>query len=114
MITLGNLNEVKAELEEIVRGRENYVYAVPADADDCVYFDPASKAPSCIVGHLIARHGVTYDDVTAVRYNCNIYTSVAGLRGEDIVDASDDVVDYLNRVQSAQDVRIPWGEAIQQ
>jgi hypothetical protein len=46
---------VIADLEAIVRGREDYVYR--RDHATCVYREK-DGSPSCIVGHVLARHSL--------------------------------------------------------
>ena len=48
--------DVLAELREIIKFREGYVYKAPEDGV-CVNFYMGE--PSCLVGHWLAMHGVT-------------------------------------------------------
>jgi hypothetical protein len=50
--------DVLAELREIIKGREDYVYEAPENGT-CVYFDFDDGEPSCLVGHWLFMHGIT-------------------------------------------------------
>jgi len=102
------------DVQEIIKGREDYVYVNPfgkkaggEDGLNCYYFDPNNGQPSCIVGHVFAKHGVTFEDVGVMNDNCimdAIY--VAG------IDLDYQTRYFLEAIQERQDSGVPWGESV--
>ncbi len=101
------------DVEEIIKGREDYIYVNPFGQEanlknqiDCMYFDPETTQPSCIVGHVFAKHGLTLEDISEANDNC-------------IMDAADygnmniqpTARLFLEEIQRNQDVGVPWGLA---
>lgn len=76
----------------------------------CVNFHDGE--PSCIVGHLLAMHGVTEEDLT-VRdgTNLNVVTAKT-LVQMGLLDVSEDALGLLMLVQSRQDRGTPWALAV--
>jgi hypothetical protein len=114
MITL-TYEQAVADLQAVVEGREDFVYtplqlAVHVDTPFpiCAYFDPETAAPSCGIGHVLARHGLTYDDLGYL----NIETNVENLVDEEVLSADERTVELLSAFQSFQDVGTPWGKAL--
>lgn len=121
---------VVAELQALAAERPDYVYLQPVlgvlpngDPDTrCAYFDPVDKTPSCVIGHLLARHGVGADDLVLsepVEYKGMRYTDLntdAGVRvlaHAGVIEIDRLGVEILEDVQVAQDCGIPWGQAVQ-
>lgn len=108
------LQEVIEDAKEVIKGKEDYVYVdplgntagVPRTNLFCVYFDTATGQPSCIVGHIFARHGITYENV--VHNNVNF---VGDALQEAKVEAEPRAVDFMRKMQSSQDMGVTWGAA---
>lgn len=75
----------------------------------CVYFNPATRAPSCIVGHVLAYEGVTLDGVE--RHNESSVHTLAASRATGF-EFTEKAVYLLNLCQDKQDCGEPWGKAI--
>lgn len=101
MITL---DQVKKEIGEIVAAAgEDYIYNPPELV--CKYF--YNGEPSCIVGHWLARHGITEVD-----YKDNTLIFINARRNLDL-DIAGDAALFLSKVQFRQDNGDSWGEAYQ-
>ena len=99
-------DEVLADLQTIVTEYGDG-YVDPNFATGCCYYHPSTGAPSCIVGHVLNKHGllmgvadadVNYHpvrDVTVIHY---AFTPEAEI--------------VLEVAQSAQDAGKTWGEAL--
>lgn len=94
----------------IAEENPNYVYKSP-DGGGCVYFDPETKQPSCLIGHALADNGITFDDLGELGIR-NAIDSVDNVcwRIEPFPETK--FVNFLERVQINQDCGIPWGEAV--
>lgn len=104
--------DVLAELREIIKGREDYVYEAPENGT-CVYFD-FDGAPSCLVGHWLAMHGVTS---TFFHDNgISLSSTVKQLFGLCpqlmLMDLDEDAYHLLLVAQQQQDTARPWGYAV--
>lgn len=56
----------------IAEENPNYVYKSPeGDNGDCMYFDPDTKQPSCLIGHALADNGITFDDLKPLNISNN-------------------------------------------
>ena len=106
--------DVLAELREIIRGREDYVYENPDFLGSCVNFDREGN-PSCLVGHWLAMHGVT-----ATFFRDNMIPSTATV--SDLFCGNAHVmpiqVDEPARIllimaQERQDSGSTWGNAVE-
>jgi hypothetical protein len=109
------LDEAKALLARAVEERgADHVYKMLTidDAALCAYFDPATKAPSCIVGQVLAYKGVTYDDMFA--QDKNVYASAGTLIDTKFVKADNETRALLEIVQSEQDAGMTWGRAVEE
>lgn len=96
-------DEAVADLMAVVEGREGYVY----EPDPfCMYFNP-DGSPSCIVGHVLVRHGIT-----ALQVGTLNYSRAKRLSAEGVLDVDDRAENLLESVQGMQDKGIPWGEAL--
>jgi len=108
-------------LEDIVKGRENYIYSsgrVDEDEygeeseDGNCYYANEDGSPSCIVGHVLSR------------FDPNLFTQVVELEQSiiiGIVDVSKNIPDFpvtvealrvLKMVQDSQDNGAQWGSAL--
>lgn len=107
-------DEARALLAEVVAEKGgDYVYprANMSDSDGnsalCVYFEP-DGSPSCIVGHLLARKGITLstlgDDSNQV--------GVSSLVDDGILACDKITADALYEAQASQDGGDTWGEAL--
>jgi hypothetical protein len=83
--------------------------------EDCVYFEPNGE-PSCIIGHVLARHGVTLEDLRHDTEDLNEGSSVAQLIMDGLLRLDGpyerDLRDFLQDVQAFQDRGVPWGPAL--
>jgi hypothetical protein len=96
--TLRLVNEIIAE------HGEDYVYEAPGPS--CMYV--SDGRPSCIVGHVLTRHGV---DITSWEDENTNTGDIANLIDEGAVSASDDAHVFLMVLQRLQDQGHPWGHA---
>ena len=98
-------DEVVAEVKAIADERPDYIYPYSFNEEVCMYFSDGQ--PSCIVGHWLARRGVTVDDIRP--FNTGAGPSV--FRSLGIANLDSATVHFLSNVQAAQDTGTPWGEA---
>lgn len=80
-----------------------------AIATMCANFDPETKAPSCIVGHVFAAKGLTLDALGST-YNLSGVDTI--VEEADLLDLDAPTQHLLDRAQVNQDAGIPWGEAV--
>lgn len=110
------LDEAKDLLARAVEEKgSTYVYEqVVNDLGDsqCLYFNPATRAPSCIVGHVLAYKGVTYDDMFA--NDVNTFASVATLADTEFIKVDNKTQALLSIAQGEQDQGQTWGNAVQE
>lgn len=90
-------SEAQRLVHEIIKGKEDFVY-LPPDAQ-CVYF--YEGAPSCLVGHVMAKRGIKPEEVT--EHETPDAMSELFTKG---------AAEYLTAIQAHQDLQIPWGEAV--
>ena len=121
--------EVAADLRALAAERPDYTYASPIvlgewydddeDAhrtglhvlDTCHYFHPQTGEPSCIVGHVLARHGVQLEQVA--RWNEDVkLTEMLSVGPEVGIVMEGSAATMLQRAQDAQDHGTPWAEAV--
>lgn len=116
MISLTD-EQILADLVAVVAGRESFYYEPPLvdDASTCVYFGE-DGAPSCIIGHVLARHGITLADLQrdnphlgARDYNDAGINMLLGIR---LFACSDAAASALFNAQRMQDIGHSWGEAL--
>jgi hypothetical protein len=111
-----SLDEAKELLGRAVKERgEDYVYAPPLDpetgANPCVYFSPADKAPSCMVGYVLSYKGVTYEDLAATD---STITEVQSLVEEGHLRVDNETLALLTVAQVEQDQGQTWGRALEE
>lgn len=100
--------QVKKNGEDFIYSKVNDGYGNPG----CVYFDPRTKSPSCIVGHVLADLGVTFDELDS--YDLNSDTDVASLVVEEFLAISPATMKVLAAAQVAQDTGRTWGDALKE
>ena len=104
--------DVLAELREIIKFREGYVYKAPEDGV-CVNFYMGE--PSCLVGHWLAMHGVTQGFLW--KHNISPDATVADLfrNNADVMPMQVDerALKLLILAQSRQDSFNTWGDAVE-
>lgn len=110
--------QVLDELRAIV-AEKGYDYVAVSEGlsgyEQCVYFNPSTGQPSCIVGHWLARHDVLLDDPDEGLYNTlNLETSVGSLLDVNALPFGVDVRSHmlLEQVQRMQDTGVSWGKAL--
>lgn len=119
---------------------EDYIYPkidVPeSDYDEnfapegCVYFDPVTAAPSCLLGHVFAYKGLTLDNMNSPAFcpcgDCEPESlNAAGIKHvieQLFPDTREEVADAMFAAQRAQDGGVltgqmssepePWGVAV--
>lgn len=109
------LDESKQYLGEAVKEKgAEYVYKNVTrgrGSETCAYFDPKTKKPSCLVGHVLVRKGVTFERLHARERN--LYTDVQGLIDADIIKVDNETQALLDLAQRAQDQGQTWGSALE-
>jgi hypothetical protein len=109
-------DETVAMLEEIVDSvGSNYVYKQDQRGEnqdlgvDCNYYE--NGYPSCGVGHVFHRVGLTEDRV-AVLEGRTAYQAIRYLQEMGTVAFDGKSTDLLYRFQQCQDEGMPWGESL--
>lgn len=95
-------------LYEIVAKNPDYVYDDRDSEGFCRYFNDEG-APSCVVGHVIAQHGITAEQIEHVKYSGA--AAVIRVTTEALLSARG--VTLFSSVQAWQDAGTPWGEALE-
>ena len=90
----------------------DYIYNKPTDAKFCQYFH--GQEPGCIVGWVLAKKGLTPDDLEDVSQYGQRYADESALHLAEagIFVADDRTVTLLERVQQLQDDGVQWGAAV--
>lgn len=103
----------------------DYMYHPPVAAGSCVYFDPTTEQPSCIVGQVLSYVGVTKGDLPSVlsvrsRIPNDLNATGFATNETDLFDALSshakftlDAIHFLGCVQTHQDQSVPWGKSVQ-
>lgn len=103
MSDLFTLEQVRARLSEVAQAHPEHIGVTKQG--DCVYF--ANNAPSCIVGHAFeAELRQSAYDVYALE------GEVSDLVFEGYLPMTEAAMVYARTVQTFQDDRQPWGDAI--
>jgi len=92
----------------------DYVYPRAHRLAGCVYFEEETKAPSCIVGHVLAYKGVDPEPfIEDVNLNGDTVDSLLS-DDEDpgFVNTDGRTKSLLSWVQHIQDNGKPWGDAV--
>jgi hypothetical protein len=112
MTTTLTLEQVVADLRQIAHDQPDHVCPYLGSETDrtmtCAYF--AEGQPSCIVGHILARHGITQDDLGPLNHGAD----VSDLVMNEIIDIDLWTEDLLLVAQQEQDAGSPWGRAVQE
>jgi hypothetical protein len=106
--------DVLAELQEIVKGREGFVYKAPEDCEGtCVNFHMGE--PSCLVGHWLAMHGVTQGFLW--KHNISVAATVTDLFCGNAnvmpIQVDEPARKLLVLAQQRQDSGSTWGNAVE-
>ena len=80
----------------------------PDKTAECVYF--LEGEPCCIVGHALAKRGITAKDAIEGDYNYGV--AVTALPDYGVIEDDFRALVRLSEVQDLQDYGKPWGEAI--
>lgn len=100
------------------------VAANPDNVATCAYFDKGGETPQCVVGHALARLGVT--QIHDERYDLYTLASAEGKTIGDSGDLADDLRwsaagvrapghkqrDWIATLQSHQDNGLTWAESL--
>lgn len=100
-------DQALADLTEIVDADPDYCYL--DHFEECLYFE--SGGPACIVGRVLARHGVTSSDVGDLNSE-RLAPLRRRLENAGVLSMNDDAFVLLRRAQAVQDYGRPWGEAL--
>lgn len=93
-------------LREVAAERPNYVYQSPVEAS-CVYIDPQTHEPSCLIGHVLIRAGWTVKELETVNR-----TDIGTLLERSGFDPNENVVRILSEAQERQDGENTWARAL--
>lgn len=94
-------------LYEIVAENPDYVYDDQDAGGFCRYFNDEGE-PSCVVGHVIAQHGITAEQVEPVKNSC----APVVIREITEIQLSLEAKVLFSSVQGWQDMRQPWARAL--
>lgn len=102
---IGHATEIVAEFGF------DHKYAVPEDYGVCVYFaaENGEFEPSCLVGHILARYGITYKQLDS--RDCNT-SNIVTVFGQGYVKGDERTRAFLADLQAAQDAGDSWGRAL--
>jgi hypothetical protein len=115
----GNTQLIDGIRKAVADKGADYIYkaGVPKGEKRCVYFDLATKCPSCLIGHGLSNMGYTPDSEfvsthgdTYCLVNFNSY-GAAGLLQRMGFDSN--VIMACTQGQSSQDKGDTWGEALE-
>lgn len=101
------LPQAKAMVKEILAAAPETKFRVVED--NCVYFDESGN-PSCVIGHVFAKIGITPDQVSPAD-NTTILNCLYHVCGEKITTPT---MEWLQDIQSHQDCGISWGEILEE
>ncbi len=106
--------DVLAELQEIVKGREGYVYETPDYSGSCVNFDREGN-PSCLVGHWLAMHGITgaFFRDTEIPASASVSDLFCGNAHVMPMAVDERARELLVLAQQRQDSMQSWGNAVE-
>ncbi|WP_166345175.1 hypothetical protein [Phytoactinopolyspora limicola] len=99
-----SLERAVALTEEVIAGKEDFVYRSPNCRIECVYIHRG--APSCLVGLILVAHGIPINVV--VRRNGQAIGNRLDLPA-DAIDGWAKI--FLCHLQTWQDRGEPWGQA---
>lgn len=98
------------DLEEIVKGREDYIYERAGNS--CFYFND-DNTPSCLVGHYLAKLGLDPEVLQGVMNTEEIVSQriIERLMNAGI-EFTPNAIRVLDRAQLHQDCGGTWGSAL--
>lgn len=104
-----------AMLRKVVYGREDYVYVRPSNVPYCVNFTDEGQ-PSCVVGHVLAELGLTFEVAELLGVESNVAIMSAADKVNECPDfgwtLTEAAVQVLTAAQLVQDDGRTWGEAL--
>jgi hypothetical protein len=104
-------DEALADLKALVEEKgEDYIYQTDPESG-CLYFHDKER-PGCIVGHVMAKHGIKQDDLVHGSADWNFNKSVHGLFKDGFLDIDERTGYLLAIAQTLQDDHTPWGQAV--
>jgi hypothetical protein len=117
MIHLTTDSAIESAKKAVALMGEDYIYHTPdgkmaAPDVKCKYVDINKNAPSCIVGHILHDHGVPLETISIEGIGAE--SMLKKLRKSEILNFTGEASHFLNKLQEAQDVGEPWGEALEQ
>lgn len=106
MLTPVDATELRAVVEGIAEANPEFIY-IPEDGESCLYTH-SNGEPGCIIGRGLAEMGsqIPYD------HDWNFGTVVDSLIHHGLIVGDWEDRLWLQTVQSEQDYRTPWGEAV--
>lgn len=124
---------VLATLKKIADANPEYVYAAPegADPNECVYSTPDGAAASCIVGHvlkeldpalfekIVKAEWQDVEDEDGEVHKSAFSFAITEARFQegielDAIPFTDEALRLLETAQGLQDVKVPWGRAVEE
>ena len=114
MTTLIDEYQLLDALNEIVKGREDYVYQKPQGTNFCMYTE-ADGSPSCIVGHVLSDLAPDIlDSAHAIEYDGDMPMSSCYVDDLPNISKAFDVEAkrLLQVIQIYQDITFSWGDSL--
>ena len=112
MFTL-SLDEAKSILSDVVAefGEDHVNQSIDGA---CRYFHPETGEPSCGVGQVFARKGLTASDIDSFENHTAVRALILDRKNEgtSFVEMDGRTVDFLQVFQYAQDESRTWGESL--
>lgn len=106
--TIKGINSVQEALDLLERAvqekGEGHTYNQERHAGNCYYFEPDSREPGCIVGHVLSYVGFTAEDAA------NLEIENKAVRRFDF--PAPGIAAVLGAAQHSQDDGHTWGEAL--
>lgn len=99
--------QVVEDLKALAAEKPDYVYRPPVDMGTCAYF-AETGVPSCIVGHVIAKHGVTRSDLSLPKTDLNWGSGPERLAKYGVIEADTRTLSLLGHAQQHQDDGHTW------
>jgi len=105
-------------LEDVIELAKEDPYRVA----DCKYFDEYDGSPCCIVGHALARRGISANTLRSLGdfETLNMYTCAGpSFESDGIlqilgIEVDDEYArEMLETIQIQQDTGLPWGKAVE-
>lgn len=109
-----NVGKLISDVRRIAAQNPEFVYDVQDAYGNvaCMYFEPYSGRPSCLIGKGLALQGITYGMIAPLGLNtCSIGTMLDKVEGYGTEIRYVDAV-WLTNVQKRQDGNMPWSDCI--